>query len=66
VLYYVRAIQEPTMAVNATGLRCQYDQAGNCVSLNPCYGDYRTEFTDDCLSKTEERAWSSPIYLKQS
>jgi hypothetical protein len=66
VLYYVRAIQEPTMAVNASSLRCQYDQAGNCVSLNPCYGDYRTDFTDDCLGKTEERAWSSPIYLKQS
>jgi hypothetical protein len=65
VLYYARAVQEPSGAVNAGALRCQYDQAGNCVSLNPCYGDYRTEFTDDCLTTTEERAWSSPIFLKQ-
>jgi hypothetical protein len=54
------------MAVNAGALRCEYDQAGNCVNLKPCYGDYRTEFTDDCLSPTEERAWSSPIFIAPS
>lgn len=58
MLYYVRAIQEPTPAVNAGALRCDGD--GNC---NPCYGGYRTDLDDDCLSETEERAWSSPIYL---
>jgi hypothetical protein len=62
-LYYVRAIQEPTPAINAGGLRCKYDAEGNCIEVNPCYGDYKTDKQDDCLSENEERAWSSPIYL---
>jgi len=57
VLYYVRAIQEPTPAVNAGLLRCEGDDC------DPCYGDYRVPFDEDCLSMTQERAWSSPIYL---
>ncbi len=57
VLYYVRAIQEPTPAVNAGGLRCEGDVC------KPCYGDYRVPFDDDCLTMDQERAWSSPIYL---
>ena len=63
VIYYVRAIQEPTMAVNAGGLRCDYDADGNCIKAHPCFGDYRTEYEDECLAENEERAWSSPIYL---
>jgi hypothetical protein len=61
VLYYVRAIQEPTLAVNGDALRC--DDEGNC---NPCYGGYRTDLSDDCLSPIEERAWSSPIYIRRN
>jgi len=64
--YYVRAIQEPTPAVNAGGLRCRYDEEGNCVEPNLCYGDYRTSFVDDCLAPAEERAWSSPIYVNHA
>jgi hypothetical protein len=56
-LYYVRALQEPTPTVNGAGARCK---DGVC---EPCYGNYRTSETDDCLSNSEERAWSSPIYL---
>jgi hypothetical protein len=61
VLYYVRAIQTPTLAVNAGGLRC--DDDGQC---DPCYGGYRTDLSDDCLSPMEERAWSSPIYIRRN
>lgn len=64
VIYYVRAIQEPSPAVNAGGVRCERDASGNCIKARPCFGDYRTEFDDDCLSENEERAWSSPIYVR--
>lgn len=63
-VYYVRALQEPTLAVNAGGLRCRYDDQGNCVEVRPCYGDYRTPYEEDCLWPNQERAWSSPIYLR--
>jgi hypothetical protein len=62
-VYYARAVEEPSPAVNAANLRCSYDAEGNCVSMNPCWGDWRTPASDTCLSETEERAWSSPIYV---
>ncbi len=61
VVYYVRAIQEPTPQVNAGALRCEGE---GCPELDPCHGDYRTSFEDDCLADDEARAWSSPIYLR--
>ena len=62
-LYYVRAIEEPTPAVNAGGLRCRTDETGRCIEVNPCQGDYRSAPDDDCLATIEERAWSSPIFV---
>ena len=62
-VYYARAIEEKSQAVNAANLRCTYDTEGNCVSMNPCWGDWRTPDSDACLGETEERAWSSPLYV---
>ena len=61
-LYYVRAIEEPGLAVNAAGARCTFDEEGNCIASNFCDGQNVTP-DDDCLAPIEERAWSSPIFV---
>ena len=61
-LYYVRAIEAPSLAVAADPLGCRRDESGRCVQVDPCFG--RPD-DDECLSQTEERAWSSPIFLEQ-
>ena len=63
VSYYVRAIQEPSSSVNAKNIRCEYNEKGECIKVNLCYGDFRTAKDDDCLTMIEERAWSSPIFV---
>ena len=63
-LYYVRAIQEPSPAVNGGQLRCKFDAQGRCIKVNLCSGDpAKTAPTDDCKEAIEERAWSSPIFV---
>ncbi len=62
-IYYVRAIQEATEMINADNVRCTYDETGECIAVNPCYGDYRTPDSDDCAAPAEQRAWSSPIFI---
>lgn len=62
-LYYVRAVQLDSPAINGGGLRCETDSTGQCIAVNPCYGDPRTSDSDDCLSPLGERAWSSPIFV---
>ncbi len=61
-LYYVRAIEAPSPAVNANPLDCKYDESGRCTELSPCAA---RPWEDDCLAKTEHRAWSSPIFVNQ-
>jgi hypothetical protein len=59
-LYYVRAIEAPSLAVDADPLGCKRDESGRCVETRPCFG---RPSEDECLAETEERAWSSPIFV---
>jgi len=63
-IYYVRALQKASPTVNAGNLRCEFNDKGECVDVKPCYGDLRTETGDDCAKPAEERAWSSPIFVR--
>ncbi len=60
-LYYVRAIEAPSPAVGADPLGCSRDESGRCTSVDLCS---QRPADDDCLAETEERAWSSPIFLE--
>ena len=61
-LYYVRAIEVPSLAVQADPLGCTRDEVTDrCIAVSPCRD---RPWEDDCLAETEERAWSSPIYVR--
>ena len=62
MLYYARAIEAPSDAVAADPLGCRRDENGRCVQVDPCFG--RPD-DDECLAQTEERAWSSPIFVNR-
>ena len=57
-VYYVRAIQRATPAINGSRL-------SHRETFELCKGSFRTDLEDDCLSMTNERAWSSPIYVNK-
>jgi hypothetical protein len=59
-VYYVRAIEAESPAVDADPLHCERDESGRCVRMAPCFD--RPD-DDDCLADTEQRAWSSPIFV---
>lgn len=61
VIYYVRAIQSPSLAINADTLGCEMEE-GKCIKVSLC-GDIEGKGVGDCLNETEERAWSSPIFI---
>jgi hypothetical protein len=58
-VYYVRAIQEKTFAINGK------NTSAGSEEFQLCKGSFRTDLADNCLSETNERAWSSPIYLNK-
>tara|TARA_B110000495_G_C23017335_1_gene602848 strand:- start:1822 stop:2304 length:483 start_codon:yes stop_codon:yes gene_type:complete len=57
-VYYVRAIQQATLAINGGAMSTERD-------FKLCKGSFRTNLSDDCLALDNERAWSSPIYLNK-
>ena len=59
-LYYARAIEEPTPAVNGQNLRCTRDERGRCLEVKSCTD---APESDDCLGAAEQRALSSPIFV---
>ncbi|MGA1763050.1 MAG: hypothetical protein ACO397_07630, partial [Gammaproteobacteria bacterium] len=60
-IYYVRAVEEPSLAYSADPLQCEYDENGTCIKSNICREGLGKE--GDCLAMNEERAWSSPIFV---
>ncbi len=62
-VYYVRALEAATPTINADNLRCERDDSGQCIAVNPCRALPPTAYTDDCLADAQERAWSSPIFV---
>lgn len=66
-LYYVRAIQEATAAVNGSVPHCRdRDEEGRCLRVEFCQGTGLVGDgpVDDCLGSVQERAWSSPIWRR--
>jgi hypothetical protein len=61
-LYYARALEEESDAVQGRPLHPQRDASGRVVSVTLC-GD--PALGPDCLGRVQERAWSSPIFLNQ-
>ncbi len=62
--YYVRAIEAASPVVDADPLGCsrrtEAEPDAQCRELDPCFG---READDDCLAPSEQRAWSSPIFV---
>jgi len=61
-LYYVRALQEPTPAINGRPLGTEFDAEGNALSTRVCLG---ADGRDGCPAPVHERAWSSPIFVNR-
>ncbi len=61
-LYYVRALEVPSLALNGRPLETRFDDQGNAVSVRVCRGEGSE---DGCPAEHQERAWSSPIFLDQ-
>ena len=60
-LYYVRALEEPSLAQNGRPLSTRFDADGNAVEVTLCSGA-RID-AGGCPASVSERAWSSPIFV---
>ena len=57
-IYYVRALQKPSPAINAGNLQTRFNQEGDPVEITLCTAE------SGCpIEPIAERAWSSPIYI---
>ena len=36
IIYYVRAIQQPSLSIAAANLACEFDESGKCIKVNLC------------------------------
>ncbi len=64
VVYYARALQAPTPAINGDPLSCERDALGRCVRARPCRSrGYDQPVPEECIAPVRERAWSSPIFV---
>lgn len=66
VVYYARALQTPTPAVNGAGARVRFDESGRALNARPCLAGIGGDPNDDCLAPVSERAWSSPIFVDRA
>jgi hypothetical protein len=64
-VYYVRALEAPSLQVNADPLRCERDADGACTATHPCRAGGSGADADECLDLERARAWSSPIFVDQ-
>jgi hypothetical protein len=62
-VYYVRAIQEGIEAIN--GQQIESINSIENAEIKICKGSYKTDLKDQCLFNSEERAWSSPIFINK-
>jgi hypothetical protein len=63
-LYYVRALQAATSAINGSPLSTEFDANGAAISTEPCWGN-GDRAVAGCPAPVQERAWSSPIFVDQ-
>jgi hypothetical protein len=61
-LYYARALEAPSLALNGDPLFPEFDSEGRVVSVRLCRGEAGM---DGCPAPVRERAWSSPIFVDQ-
>jgi hypothetical protein len=61
-LYYARALEEPSLALNGRPLATRFGAEGEALSVEPCLGA-RID-AGGCPTPVQERAWSSPIFVE--